>query len=138
MFVTDVNYLAVLVAAVINMALGALWYSPVMFGKMWMQLMNFTPEKMAEAKKGMGKAYVAAFLGALVMSYFLAVFVATFGAGSFGEGAQVGAFLWLGMIATTSLSAVLWEGKSPKLYYMFNSYQLVILVITGGMLAVWM
>ena len=34
----DVNYLAVLVAAIINMVIGSIWYSPSMgFGKSWMK-----------------------------------------------------------------------------------------------------
>ena len=33
----DINWWAVLAAAVINMVIGAIWYSPSGFGKPWMK-----------------------------------------------------------------------------------------------------
>jgi hypothetical protein len=39
---STINYLAVLVAALSTFVLGGLWYSPMLFGKAWMQLNNFT------------------------------------------------------------------------------------------------
>jgi len=47
-----INYLAVLVATVVNFVLGGLWYSPLLFGKKWMALMNVTEEEIK--KKGGG------------------------------------------------------------------------------------
>ena len=34
----NINYIAVLVGIIINMALGALWYSGIAFGKQWMAI----------------------------------------------------------------------------------------------------
>ena len=52
-----INFLAVLVAAVVHMSLGALWFSPLLFGKQWLSVSNVTPEMMAasKAKGGMWK-----------------------------------------------------------------------------------
>lgn len=41
-----VNYLAVVVAAIIYLVVGFLWYGPL-FGRRWMALMNITPSSMA-------------------------------------------------------------------------------------------
>ena len=38
------NILAFLVCIVSNMILGALWYSPVLFGKVWLNLIGKKPE----------------------------------------------------------------------------------------------
>ena len=48
--ITDVNWLAVVVSAILSFMLGALWYSPLMFGKKWaegvgMDLSGDTPMK---------------------------------------------------------------------------------------------
>jgi hypothetical protein len=40
----EINYLAVIVAAVVAFGLGALWYAPPVLGKRWMQLTGRTPE----------------------------------------------------------------------------------------------
>ena len=53
----DINYIAVVGAAVAAMVIGFLWYGPL-FGKQWTKLMNFDKKKIDEAKrKGMGKIY---------------------------------------------------------------------------------
>ena len=41
-----VNYLAVLVAAIVIFILGGLWYSPVLFMKKWVALQDRTEEQM--------------------------------------------------------------------------------------------
>ncbi len=133
-----VNYLAVLVAAAVQVVLGFLWYGPV-FGKMWMGLMGMSPEKMneAKAKGGMGKNYALMTLSTLVMAYVLAHFVFYTGATMFFNGIQTGFWIWLGFLATTMLGSVLWEGKSWKLYALNVSYYLVGLCLMGGILAMW-
>ena len=42
----DLNYWAVLVSAVASMTIGALWYSPILFGKIWMNLMKIDLKSM--------------------------------------------------------------------------------------------
>ena len=50
----SVNYLAVVVAAVVSIIIGSLWYSPLLFGNVWMRLQRFTKKDMDKAKqKGM-------------------------------------------------------------------------------------
>ncbi len=133
-----VNYIAVIVAAVLNTAIGAFWYSPAAFGKQWMKLANVTEKEMQAAKKrGMGKTYAVAFIATLVMSYVLAVMVSLANAATFVSGAIVGFWLWLGFIATVMLNPVLWQNKPVKLYVLGIAHYLVVLVITGGVLAVW-
>ena len=39
---SQINYLAVLVAALSTLILGGLWYSPMLLGKVWMRANNFT------------------------------------------------------------------------------------------------
>jgi hypothetical protein len=133
-----VNYLAVLVAGVINMAIGAFWYSPAGFGRQWIKLVNFTKKDLAKAQaKAMGTAYALAFLSTLVMSYVLALMVGALNATTVIGGAIAGFLLWLGFIATTMLGIVLWQNKPVKLYILNISHYLVVLLITGAILAIW-
>ena len=133
-----INYFAVLLSALVSMGLGALWYSPLLFGKQWIALMGFTPEKMEAAKaKGMGKSYSIAFVGSLVMACVLANFVSSMQITAVGAALQLGFLAWLGFVATVSLGQVLWEGKSWKLYWILNTYQLVSLLISSVILTLW-
>ena len=64
----DINFLAVLVATIVSMVLGALWYSPILFGKLWAKLSKFTEEDIEKAKKkGMTKNYILNFISLFVM-----------------------------------------------------------------------
>ena len=47
----DINYLAVFVAAIINMIIGSFWYSPLLFAKPWMRALNLDQKKMQDMKK---------------------------------------------------------------------------------------
>ena len=136
-----INYIAVVVAAVANMALGSLWYGPL-FGKAWMAASGVTCEKIDGAKaKGMAKSYVLMMLGSLVMSYVLAhalIFASTYlHASGVSAGLTAGFWNWLGFIAPVTMGVVLWEGKPWKLWCINSCYYLVALLIMGSILAVW-
>ena len=64
----DINYVAVLVAALVPMFLGALWYSTALFARPWMRAVDRTQEEL----KGGQLGYVISAIGALLMSYALA------------------------------------------------------------------
>jgi hypothetical protein len=135
----DINYLAVLVAAIAAMAIGFLWYGPL-FGKEWARLMGFgkLSKKELENMKAKGKkAMPFQFAASLIMSYILAHFVDYTQAATFMDGAVAGTWLWLGFIATVQIGSVLWEGKPVKLYAINTLHYLVALIVMGGILAVW-
>lgn len=134
----SINSWAVLAAAIVNMVVGMIWYSPSVFGKVWMSCMGLTPQRMEELKKrGMGKIYVASFVTALLMSYVLAHFVKIWAVEDIGGAFQLAFWSWLGFVATVSLGSVLWEGKSLKLYFLNVSYQLVSIFVMAVILAIW-
>lgn len=137
-----INYVAVLVSAVSSMVLGALWYGPL-FGKKWIAMMGWTDEQINSAKsKGMGKQYSIMFVGSLVMAYVLAhatVFASSYlNTSGVSAGLMSGLWNWMGFIAPVTVSSVLWEGKSWKLWCLNNGYNLTSLLIMGIILACWM
>ena len=71
----DVNLWSVLVAAMAAMALGFLWYSPVLFARPWMVAMGYDPEdkvRIAEMRKSAGPLYGISFLASLAAAFVLA------------------------------------------------------------------
>ena len=132
------NLLAVLVSAIIGMVIGALWYSPLLFGKVWMNLSGFTDKKMQEMKKkGMAVPYILNFISTLILSYVLALFISASQAVTIMQGAIVGFFVWIGFMATLMLNSVLWEGKPVKLYILNIAYHLITVIIMSVILTVW-
>ena len=128
----------VVVAAVVNMLLGWVWYGPL-FGKEWSRLMGFGADKMkAMQAKGMGGSYLIMFIGSLLMSFILARFVVFTEAGyhiwSASVGFRLGFEVWLGFVAPVTISMVLLEGKPWKLWMIVAGYSLVGLCLMGAIL----
>ena len=74
----EVNLLAVLVAGIVPMIVGVLWYGPL-FGKRWLQLVETTAEEIQEKGINPLKTYGVSFLLALVTASILAQLFAGMG-----------------------------------------------------------
>tara|TARA_Y100000310_G_scaffold144893_3_gene144195 strand:- start:19317 stop:19739 length:423 start_codon:yes stop_codon:yes gene_type:complete len=134
----DVNLVAVVVTAIIVMVIGALWYSPLFFGKTWAKHSGMTKKDIAKTKKkSMNKQYFLGFVTTLIMTYVLAYFLAILNITTAREGMQIAFWIWIGFFATTQFGTVLWEGKSAQLYYLNATHYLVSLLIMGLLLTVW-
>jgi hypothetical protein len=129
-----INFWAVLVAAIARMALGAIWYSPLLFFHRWLALAGRTQ---AEMNARMPMLLVVDFLGALVMAFVLVHAVHYAGAVGIAQGAVVGFFIWLGFVATVTLGITLYEKKPFALFVITNGWQLISLMVMGAILAVW-
>lgn len=130
----EINYWAVLVATIVSMAVGSVWYAKPVFGKIWMQLVGLTDDK---AKQGAGKAMGGMLVGAFVQVYVLAHIVDYAQAATVIQGLQAGFWLWLGFIAAVSIAEVLFAHRPLKLWLITASYQLVIMLANGAILATW-
>lgn len=131
----EVNYLALLVAGVAAMAVGFLWYSPVLFAKPWMKLMGYTKESMEKEKQAMGKTYMISFLATLVMGYMLAhvmaLSISYFNYPVLQAGLTTAFWMWLGFVAPVQLTDVLFGSKKWNLFFINTGYQLVSLLTMG-------
>lgn len=129
----DINILAVIAAAVVNMVVGAFWYSKSLFGKEWAKLVGRKIEDMS----GGGTGYAVAVVGALIQAYILAHFVQYAGSTSFFDGVFTGFWLWLGFVAVVVAVHLVFEGRTWALWKINAGYFLVVLLINGGLLAAW-
>jgi len=128
-----INWIALVVAALINMVIGTIWYSKAGFGKTWAKATGKHPGEMGNGNLG----YVLTAAGSLVQAWILVHFVRYGGALSFIRGAEIGFFLWLGFVAITSLVHQVFEGRPWRLWQINAGYFLIVLLINGGLLAAW-
>ena len=135
MYEFSMNYIAVIVVAVISFLLGALWYSPVLFYKPWLKASGKTEEEMKSGIKPV--TYVLTFIAWLIASYVLAVFVDYSGSPTFGYGMLAGFLCWFGFAAATSLIHHLFAQRSLATWLIDTGYVLVAFLISGGILAIW-
>lgn len=130
----QINYLAVLVAAIVGMVIGFIWYGPL-FGRQWMTYLGIDPASLPRG--GMTRIYVWQLILALVTAYVLARLVDVMGASTIGGGIVAGFWIWLGFVATQTATGVLYERRPLGLWVLNNAYHLINLAVMGALLAVW-
>lgn len=137
----EVNYLAVLLAGVVSMALGFLWYSPLILGKQWMKERGFTKDSLKKAQKEMGKLYALSFVVSLITAYVLSHVMNLseyfFHYPFLQTGLTTAFWMWLGFVMPVQLTATIFSDKKNwKLFGIDTGYQLISLIAMGVVIAV--
>lgn len=127
-----INYWAVLAAAAASMAVGAIWYSPGVFGNMWMKLTKVNPNN-AASNRQMTLMYVGTFVASLLTAYVLAH--VTFLSHHFFnntfllDALTTGLWLWLGFTAARVYVHDTFEGRRKKLTLLTMAHELVTILV---------
>ena len=135
-FSFEVNWLAVLVCAVVAFVIGGIWYGAV-FAKAWASLNGHDEVALAAMGKQTGRNFATFFVGDLVMATVLAVLMANSPVASAGQGALLGVLCWLGMAATIGLSKTFANGKPVGVWLLDTGHELVGLATMGAILGAW-
>jgi hypothetical protein len=123
-----------IVAVLVKVIVGALWYSPLLFLKPWQRLSGISDEQM---KGGMAKGMITWIVGAVIMTFVLAHAVHYAGANTIALGAAVGFLNWLGFILVVQLDDWAAAKRPTQLLAINAGSNLVALVIMGAILAAW-
>ncbi len=132
----DINYLAVLLAAVASMVIGSLWYGPL-FGKVFMKAMGMegmTPEQKQSMQKAMIWNYVGQLVASLVMFFVLAWFIGAVGDGAMMTALKTAFWGWLGFVVPVKAGDALWGGKK-ELFWLGVGNMLVTLLTAAAIIA---
>ena len=128
-----VNWLAIVLATVASMALGAAWYG--VLSKQWLEASGRKKEDI-DPKDFM--PYVWSVIVQLVMAYFLAVLTPPLaGAMTIGHGLQVAALMWFGFVLTSMILNHRYQGKPWSLTAIDSGYILAALLVQGVVLGIF-
>ena len=130
----QINWLAVVVAALSTFVVGGLWYSPILFGKVWLRANGFTDAQTQSFNKA--RAFVGAFVFALIMSANLAAFLAAPGT-TVLWGIAAGALAGIGWVAAGLAVVALFENRSWTYIFVNGGYHIVTFVLMGAILGAW-
>jgi hypothetical protein len=140
MDLTQLNYLAILVAALVANVIGAVWFSPKAFFPVWWKLIGRTPEQQP-GSSNMAYVFGMTFLGVLGYTFGLALVleVITVAQGSLDvvTGAGIGALLGLLIGGGASLSHRMFAGQGFKVWALEVGNDVVALAAVGAILATW-
>lgn len=109
----DVNYVAVLVAALADFVIGAIWYMPI-FGKIWGEMHGFdklSKKEQDEARKGMAPFMVIQFVITVITVWALAKLNLVLADYSIYTLALLA---WIGFVVPTQIAAVIFGGTEQK------------------------
>ena len=158
----EINWLAILVAALSTLVVGSIWYNPKVFGTIWMRESGMTEEKAKGANmlKIFGLTIIFSFFIAFILQFLV---IHQFGpSGMVGgdpsiakpsydafmndygdayrtfkhgvlHGFMAGLFLALPLIGVNSL----YERKSWKYIFINGGYWIVSFMLMGGILSAW-
>lgn len=138
----QINYMAVVVAVVINFFLGFLWYTPL-FGKAWAKEHGYDTTQKPETKS-FAKGLIFMVIGNFFFAYVLAHNIEAWSfvpgikeMSSLSNAMSSAVFTWLGFYFPTHLGATVWEKKSWKLFFIDGGYHFVALVVVSVILTYW-
>lgn len=126
---SDINWLAVLAAAVSAFVIGGIWYGPL-FGRVWMSANGYTEQDLAT--RNMALVFGLSFLLMVAAAVNLEMFI---GAGAtLAFGSMAGLFAGLGWVATFLGVIYLFEKRSTTLWLVNGGYSVAALTVMGGIL----
>ena len=129
-----INHLAVLFCAILNLALGAFWYSPLMFYKAWMKENKFTDEDVKKVNPA--KTYTLTVIFSLIICYNLAFFLGD-AKTDMMWGLTAGFLTGFGFSALIFSVVALFEMRSGKYILINGGYIVIYFSLIGLILGAW-
>ena len=113
----EVNWIAVGLCAFGSLALGGIWYSPMLFGKAWQRAAGLSDDELKSGNMAIifGTTFVLSFIAAAVFAMFLGK--------NFGVGPATAAGFSAGLC---------WVAASYGITYLFEHRPLKLWLINGG------
>ena len=134
---SEINWLAVIVAAIATFLIGGVWYA-ALFAKLWQSLNGYTNEQLMAMK---AKRPPPVFFGTMIVCYLvialaMAVLVTSFNITGAASGALLGLIIWF-IVAPVGITAQVASDNPMAAFAIDASYQFVYLIMTGASLAAW-
>jgi hypothetical protein len=132
-----INIWAVIVATIAFWALGALWYSPVLFGKKWQKEVGLSDETLKKSNMTLvfGLSFVLMFIMVLGMSFTLMLHKPE--NVTWVNGLRLGIFVAIVFSMATMGINYLYQRRSLVLWLIDGFYMIIGLGIAGIILGAW-
>ena len=130
----SINYLAVIVAAIAYMVLGAIWYSPILFGNAWMTGVGKTKEQLAA---GGPIKYFWGLVFSFIAAYGIARLMLWTGRDTVADGIVIGLLAGICFVMTTMGVNDTFEGRPSGLTVINILYHIVGFLVLGIIIGAW-
>ncbi|MBX7045850.1 MAG: DUF1761 domain-containing protein [Ignavibacteria bacterium] len=127
------NWLAIIAATLLSFIIGAVWYSPVLFGKVWQREAGLSDEQLKNSN-------MALIFGGALLLIFISVFNLAMFLGPKSDlkfGIIAGFLTGFGWVATSLGVLYLFERKSLKFFFINSTYNIICFTASGAIIGVW-
>jgi Protein of unknown function (DUF1761) len=132
---TDVNEIAVIVSALLALALGSIWYSPLVFGKHWQKAAGLSDADLVLTPNALMRALLIAFVSNAIVLFVLAHVVRFAGVYAIPYTQLIlGVVLLLG---ASIGSMVVWEKRSSIYFLIHTGYAALVVALGTAVIAYW-
>ncbi|HYK36437.1 DUF1761 domain-containing protein [Alloacidobacterium sp.] len=129
------NYLAILVSALVYFGMQAVWFTVFMTD--WLEGIGKTADQLHQEGASVVLAYVIGFAGALVMAAAISWFTQMTGKQSVIRGILVGIVAWIGFVLTTWSAEYAFEEKGLRILMVNTGISLIGMVVMGAIQGAW-
>ena len=129
------NWVALLVATVIGFIIGAVWYSPLLFGKRWQRELGFTDEYLKQAN--MGAIIGRGILFTVLMVLGTALLLAPYENPDWHLGLHTGLVAGFLIAAMAVANNYNYQRRSFTLWLIDAGYTTVLIVTAALLLTAW-
>lgn len=129
----DVNYFAILVAALSSFMLGGVWYSKALFKNAWLESIGLTDQDLQSANPKLifCGSFSLVFTAAFMMSLFLGKNA------SLGESISTGFVIGFFWISSALGISYIFEQRPLKLFLINGGYHILQFSLMGLILGIW-
>ena len=118
---------ALIVSIATHMLIGMLWFSPLLFGNLWIALSKIKPGSYKMNSGHIIGSILTAATVAIVLSHLFKLLGVTCCLVSI----QYSSLIWLGFIATVQFGAVMWSRQPVNLFLILTSYWFTLVTLIG-------
>jgi hypothetical protein len=108
----ELNWLAVAVAALAYFVIGALWYAPPLFGRIWSEAAGFAPPEAGQRPSP--AIYVTPLIGSILSAVALGMLAVATGTDTFAEGIALGLVVAIGFAVSITFVTAQFESNKPQ------------------------
>lgn len=131
--ISDMNALAILVAAIIYFFIGSIWYSPAMFAEAWMREIGKTKEELTPNPF----VYILIFILTVIAAFAMACVFEIADLQGLVPGLLAGLAAGLALAAANAITMMFNDYRKYKLFLINVGYHVVSFTVMGGILGLW-
>jgi hypothetical protein len=129
----EINWLAVVVVAIIYFTIHFFWYFPFAFGNLWLKLVGKESEPKSKIIRDTIIMIPTSFITVLIIDIVM-IFA---GITEIGPALLLNFLLWIGFVATIGLNQTNFNDRGLKLFLLEYSFYLIGFLVAGSILVVW-